>query len=93
MNARKITIDEIRLEHFVAVDVLTTFEDRFERQHKLKTAMALTNGDHESISLFVKLANGELVEVSSDLIDFEDDYVELHGGFGIPLIAIVDVGV
>lgn len=93
MNARKVTLEEIRSLHFATEDVLTTFEDRFEREHKLKTAMALTNSDHESISLFVKLANGELVEVVSDLIDLEDEYVEVRGGHGIPLRAIVDLDV
>ncbi len=93
MNAKKVTLEEIRHQHFATEDVLTTFDDRFERQHKLRTAMALTNSDHESISLFVKLANGELVEISSDLIDYEDDFVEVRGGIGIPLKAIVDVGV
>lgn len=93
MNAKKVTLEEIRHQHFAADDVLTTFDDRFERQHKLRTAMALTNTDHENISLFVKLANGDLVEISSDLIDYEDDFVEIRGGIGIPLKAIVDVGV
>ena len=55
--------------------------------------MALTHADHEVISLFVKLANGDLVEITSDLIDYEDDFVEIRGGIGIPLRAIVDVGV
>lgn len=93
MNAKKITHEEIPLQRFATNDVLLTFDDRFERQHKLKTAMALTNADHETISLFVKLANGDLVEITSDLIDFEDDFVEIRGGIGIPLKAIVDVGV
>ncbi|HEU5292989.1 MAG TPA: hypothetical protein VFU05_20230 [Cyclobacteriaceae bacterium] len=93
MNAKKVTPEEIRHLHFTNEDVLSTFDDRFERQHKLRTAMALTNAHHEQISLFVKLANGELVEVSSDLIDYEVDYVEIHGGIDIPIKAIVDVGV
>ena len=93
MNAKKITLEEIRNQHFASDDVLLTFDARFERQHKLRTAMALTNGDHENISLFVKLANGDLVEITSDLIDYEDDFVEIRGGIGIPLKAIVDVGV
>lgn len=93
MNARKIALEEIRSLQFAAEEVLGTFEEKFEREHKLKTAMALTNSDHESISLFVKLADGEVVEVVSDLIDLEEDYVEVHGGYGIPLRAIVEVGV
>ncbi|MCK6617015.1 MAG: hypothetical protein L6Q51_05170 [Cyclobacteriaceae bacterium] len=93
MNARKVSLEEIRSLQFAAEEVLTTFEDKFEREHKLKTAMALTNADHETISLFVKLANGEVVEVVSDLIDLEEDYVEIHGGYGIPLRAIIEVGV
>lgn len=93
MNAKKVTLEEIRHQHFASDDVLTTFDERFERQHKLRTAMALTNADHENISLFVQLANGDLVEISSDLIDYENDFVEIRGGIGIPLKAIVDVGV
>jgi hypothetical protein len=93
MNAKKVTLEEIRHQRFATEDVLLTFNDRFERQHKLRTAMALTNDDHEAISLFVKLANGDLIEVASDLIDYEDDFVEIRGGIGIPLKAIVDVGV
>ena len=93
MDAKKIAHDEIRFQRFASEDVLTTFDDKFERQHKLRTAMALTHADHETISLFVKLANGELIEITSDLIDYEDDFVEIRGGIGIPLKAIVDVGV
>lgn len=93
MSARKMTLDEIRSQRFSHFDVLTTFKERFERDHKLRSAMALTNSDHEPVWLVIRLATGELVEISSPLIDYEDDYVELRGGFGIPLNAIVDVGV
>jgi len=93
MDARKVTLEELRSLQFAAEEVLNTFEEKFEREHKLKTAMALTNSDHESISLFVRLATGEVVEVVSDLIDLEEDFVEVRGGYGIPLRAIVDVGV
>jgi len=92
MQAKRISAEELHQVHFAQDDVLTSFEERFERDHKLRTAMALTNVDHEAISIFVKLANGEIVEVTSDLIDYEDDFVEVRGGAGIPLKAIVDVG-
>jgi hypothetical protein len=93
MNVRKITLEELPALHFAGEEVLSSFEEKFEREHKLKTAMALTNSDHESISLFVRLATGEVVEIVSDLIDLEEDFVELRGGHGIPLRAILDVGV
>ena len=93
MDAKKVAYNEIVNQHFAVEDVLSTFEDKFERQHKLRTAMALTNAHHEHISLYVKLANGDLIEITSDLIDYEDDFVEIRGGIGIPLRAIVDVGV
>lgn len=93
MDFKKVTLEEISNQHFSTEDVLTTFEQRFEREHKLRTAMSLTNVDHETITLLVKLSNGELVQITSSLIDFEDDFVELRGGIGIPLKAIVDVGV
>lgn len=93
MEFKKVTLEEIDGQHFTNEDALLTFEQRFEREHKLRTAMSLTNVDHESITLLVKLANGEIVQITSNLIDFEDDFVELRGGKGIPLKAIVDVGV
>jgi hypothetical protein len=93
MAARKMTLDEIRTQHFSMHDVLTTLPERSARERKLRSAMALTNGQHEPVWLMVQLANGEVAEVYSDLIDLEDEYVELHGGFGIPLRAIYDVGV
>lgn len=93
MEAKKVTLEEITNQHFSTEDALLTFEQRFEREHKLRTAMSLTNVDHETITLLVKLSNGEIVEITSSLIDFEDDFVELRGGIGIPLKAIVDVGV
>ena len=93
MVARKMTLEEIQNERFATQDVLPKFKEKFERHQKLISAMALTNAQHEPVYLLVMLANGEVVEVYSDLIDYEDDYVEVHGGFGIPLIAICDVGV
>lgn len=93
MKARRIGLEELKYLHFAADDALITFEEKFDREHKLKTAMALTNADHEEISLYIKLADGEVVEVVSDLIDLEEDFVEVRGGFGIPLRAIVEVGV
>ncbi len=55
--------------------------------------MALTNAEHEEVSLYIKLADGEVIEVVSDLIDLEEDFVEVRGGMGIPVRAIVEVGV
>jgi hypothetical protein len=93
MTVRKMTLDQIRNQQFSSEDVLLTFKDRFDREHKLRSAMALTHGQHEPVWLIVQLANGEVAEIYSNLIDIEDDYVELHGGFGIPVKAIYDVGV
>jgi hypothetical protein len=93
MMARKMTLEEIRAQRFASYDVLPTHQERADRAHKLQSAMALTNGQHEPVWLMVELANGELAEIYSNLIDLEDEYVELHGGFGIPLRAIHDVGV
>jgi hypothetical protein len=93
MNARKVELSQVQSLHFTNHDALRTPEDRQEREHRLRTAMALTHSDHESIRLVLQLENGELVEIMSDLIDWEDDYVEVHGGIDIPLRAIVDVGV
>jgi hypothetical protein len=93
MKARSVSLEELRQLRFAPQEVLPSFEERLERELKLKSAMALTNAAHEPISLFVQLATGEVVEVVSDLIDLEENFVEVRGGIGIPLHAIVDVGV
>jgi hypothetical protein len=93
MTIRKMTLEEIRTQHFTHEDALPTLQERHERDHKLQSAMALTNGQHEPVWLHVKLADGQVAEIYSIMIDLEDDYVELHGGLGIPLRAICDVGV
>lgn len=88
-----MTLDEIRRHSFTREDALGTSEERKARDHKLQSAMALTNAQHEPVWLHIKLADGQVAEIYSNLVDLEDDYVELHGGFGIPLRAICDVGV
>jgi hypothetical protein len=93
MKPKKISLEEVRHLHFAHDDVLTSFEERFERDHKLKTAMAMTYTDHEAVKIVVRLVNGELVELYSTLIEFEDNYVEISGGIDIPLSAIVDIDV
>lgn len=91
MNYRKINPDSIPFLHFAKSDVLPSPEDKRERQHQLASATALTMLDHEEIGLVVKLDDGENVEVVSSLIDLEGDYVELKGGYTIPLRAILKV--
>ena len=91
MNYRRINLDIIPSLHFSKLDVLLSLEDKRERQHQLISATALTMLDHEEIGLVVKLDNGENVEVVSNLIDLEGDYVELKGGYTIPLRAILKV--
>lgn len=90
---QQLTLDEIRGLAFSSEEVLTTLHERQQRDHKLISAMALTNVQHEPVWLRIKLANGDVAEIYSNLVDLEDDYVELHGGIGIPVRAIFDVGV
>ena len=88
---RNLPISDISREHFVQTDVLTNDADRFERKHLLLSAMAQTNQDHEEIHLVIKLENGELVDVATNLLDMGEGYVEVRGGYFIPLKAIVNV--
>jgi hypothetical protein len=91
MTHRKISLDTISQLQFAHEEVLNEAEDRSERDHALRTAMALSNSDHEEIGLIVKLATGEIVEVVSTMIDYESDLVEVKGGYAIPLRAIMRV--
>ena len=91
MNYRKINPDIIPSLHFTKLDVLLSADDKRERVHQLVSATALTVFDHEEVGLVVQLADGENVEVSSNMIDYEGDFVELKGGYFIPLHAILKV--
>lgn len=84
-------MDSLSDLHFTQTEVLTDEADRAERDHALRSAMALSNSEHEEIGLIAELASGERVEIISTMIDYEFDLVEVKGGFAIPLCAIVRV--
>ncbi len=90
---RKVPLSEIDQLNFLEEDVLDTAEERTTRRHQLESAMALTHVEHEEVSLIVKLATGEEVELTSNLIDLGQKFVDLREGKSIPLRAILRVGV
>lgn len=92
-DARVINPSEIRLFYFGIKDVLSNPDEKEARKGKLQRAMILTNCEHISISLYLKLPNGEKLETASDLVDYADDFVILKGGVSIPVRAIFDVDV
>jgi len=91
MNYRRISPENIPSLHFPKFDVITTPADKEERVHGLRSATALTTSDHEEVGLVVQLDTGEIVEVISNMIDYEGDFVEIKGGYIIPLKAIMRV--
>jgi hypothetical protein len=93
MTIRKITLDDIQKQSFVKKDVFDSFTDRFDRLHKLRSAMAYTSTHHDEVWIIAILSNGEAIEVESNVIDLEDDMVELQNGLTIPVKAVYDVGV
>ncbi len=91
MTNRKISLVTAGHLQFAQEEVLKEAEDRAERDHALRSAMAQSNNDHDEIGLIVRLADGETVEVFSSLIDYESDLVEVKGGYAIPVRPIVRV--
>lgn len=85
---RKLTPHQVSLEQFAREDVLKTELERNNRIHDLRTAVTETNDDHDDIGLIVRLANGERVEVSCNFIEMSGEFVELKGGYMIPVRAI-----
>ena len=90
---RTVSSQEIAHFHYPAYDVLPMEEDRINRMMDLKSAMAVSNTEHEAIGIVVQLTNGDEVEVTSDMIDVEDDVVEVKGAHLIPIRAILRVEV
>lgn len=91
MSHRRIDVEVVRQLSFSHEEVLSDATARAERDHALRSAMALSNNDHEEIGLIVQLSNGEVVEIASSLIDYEGELVEVRGGHAIPLRAILRV--
>lgn len=91
MNYRRISAEAIPSLHFAKSDVLDSPEEKREREHQLVSATAITMIDHEEVGLVVRLENGETVVVVSSHIEYEREFVEIKGGYIIPLRAIVKV--
>jgi hypothetical protein len=86
-----MTAEEVSIQHFPLLDVLNTEEEKAARKHDLKAATAETYQDHDEIGVIIRLANGRRAEVTSNFIELEGNYVELRGGFHIPVRAIEKV--
>ena len=82
---------EIVNEHLPSFDVLLDPEQKKIRKHDLHTAMNETRSDHDDIGLIIQLATGERVEVFCNFIEMSGDFVELKGGFIIPVHVIEKV--
>ena len=86
-----MTPSEITAQHLPSFDVLPDAEQRVARKHDLISAMNETNLDHDDIGLIIQLATGERVEVLCNFIEMSGDFVELKGGYVIPLRVIEKV--
>jgi len=82
---------EISKQHFAVEDVLNSEEEKISRLNDMRAATMETYQDHDDIGIIVRLANGRRVEVMSNFIELEEDFVELRGGFHIPLKVIEKV--
>jgi OOP family OmpA-OmpF porin len=86
-----MTPEEISKQHFPAEDVLKSEEERISRKNDLDAATIETYQDHDDIGIIVRLATGKRAEVLSNYIEMAENFVELRGGFNIPLRAIEKV--
>ena len=91
MQSILMTPEALSKEYFPKHDVLKEEFDRLSRETDLRAATMETYDDHDEIGLIVRLADGRRVEVKSNLIEFDGEYVELHGGFVVPVRAIEKV--
>lgn len=87
----KMTPAELSKQHFSATDVLSNDTDREVRDHGLRSATNETYIDHDDITLIVRLADGTRVEVTTNFIELAGQFVELKGGYDIPVKAIEKV--
>jgi hypothetical protein len=83
-----MTPEELSKQSFPDRDVLYTPEAQEARMHDLKTAMIETGDNHDDLGIIIRLASGERAEVFCNFIEVSDDFVELKGGYMVPVKAI-----
>lgn len=86
-----MTITDLSDKHFATQDVLMNPIDKAARKHALQSATSETNLDHDDIGLWIRLKDGTTVEVFSNFIDLDEEFVQLKGGCIVPVIAIEKV--
>ncbi len=86
-----MTITDLSDKHFAIQDVLESPIDQAARKHALESATSETNLDHDDIGLWIRLKDGTTVEVFSNFIDLDEEFVQLRGGCIVPVIAIEKV--
>ena len=86
-----ISVDELGDKHFYTKDVLLDDKKRTERRHLLESAALETQQDHDEIGLWIRLQDGRTVEVFSNFIAIENEFVQLRGGCTVPVKAIEKV--
>lgn len=91
MNVRKVKPEEIRALHFAHHEVLNEKEAKDHRDKQLHRAAMLCNLLHEEIGIVFQLDTGEVIETYAPIVDYADSFVELKGGYWLPVWAIVEV--
>lgn len=86
-----MSVDELGDKHFYTKDVLLDDKKRIERKHLLESAARETQQDHDEIGLWIRLQDGRTVEVFSNFIAVANEFVELRGGYTVPVQAIEKV--
>ncbi len=87
----RMTVSEISDKHFATTDIFTDPAAKAARRHALEAATSETGQDHDDIGLWIRLKDGTTVEVFSNFISLEGDFVELRGGCAVPVRAIEKV--
>lgn len=89
--ARIISPSDVRLYYFGSKDVLLSTDEKETRERKLQQAKLISSTQNKPVHIFIRLPNGETLEMQSSRFDYTGDAVIIKGGFAIPVWAILDV--
>lgn len=85
-----LALDDIDKQQFPHQDILDP-QQKIEREHRLRAAMEETYMNRDDLKLIVRLADGRRVEIITNMIELEGDFVEVKGGHAIPIWAVEEV--
>lgn len=91
IGIKNMSMNSIGHIHFSKKDALAEQQARENRQYLLSKAQCLGNLFHQPVNIVYQADNGEIQQVESVVWSVLEDYMQVTGGYIIPVHAVLAV--